>query len=306
MNASEIEEAARPNTPGKQRHVVLGFAEVSGLAIFSAAKPAEKRLAANGRYQRTVNRAVLRMLGGAEKRRALLRFWSRRQSLRDKIAEWLLRRNNRERHDARIARHELDGWIEMQNLNELCRSKSRIFFRSPQRDLVALLLHFHAQRITFESDARAHRAVDLGCVVARCPQRFTRNSDRFVRGGQIEIPARASEDCLLLLRIEAVASSFRKLMGFERSKNCVADIGLSGDRPAGRITLLMNFFDQAFRVLDQVVMAPIRHARRGPRKKTFDCTLLSSTCLGELFTSELHIQILRPGQSQRGGQINRE
>ena len=81
MNASEIEKAARPNAPGEQRHVVLGFAEMSGLAVHSAAEPAEKRLAADTWNQRTINRTVLRMLSGAEKRRALLRFGPCCQSL---------------------------------------------------------------------------------------------------------------------------------------------------------------------------------------------------------------------------------
>ena len=104
---------------------------MSGLTVFAAAERAEKRLATGGRNQRTVNRAVLCVLRRAEKRRTLLRFGSRRQGLRDKIAERLLRGNDRERDYARIARHELDGWIEMQKLNQCRGSESRIFFRAP-------------------------------------------------------------------------------------------------------------------------------------------------------------------------------
>jgi len=36
-----------------------------------------------------------------------------------------------------------------------------------------------------------------------------------VRGCEIEIAARGCEDCFLSLRVETVASRFRKLMGFE-------------------------------------------------------------------------------------------
>ena len=71
----------------------------------------------------------------------------------------------------------------MQNLNELCRSKSRIFFGSPQRDLVALSLHSYVQRIAFKGDARVHRAIDLGRVIGRCPQRFPCHCHRLMRRG---------------------------------------------------------------------------------------------------------------------------
>src|SRR2546422_460533 len=74
MNVSEIEKAPGANAPGEQRHIVLGSAEVSGLAVHSAAKPAEKRLTADARNQRGVDRAVLSMLSGVEKRCALLCF----------------------------------------------------------------------------------------------------------------------------------------------------------------------------------------------------------------------------------------
>ena len=127
-----------------------------------------------------------------------------------------------------------------------------------------------------------------------------------MRSGEIEIAARGGEDCLLLLRIDTVSSRFRKLMRFERFENCIADVGLRGNRPAGRVTLFVDFFDQAFRVLDQVVMAPIRHARRGPRKKALNRALLLRICLGKSFSGKLNIQIPRTGQLQRGGQINRQ
>ena len=75
-----------------------------GLTVHSAAEPAEKRLATDGRNQRTVNRAVLRMLCCAKERGTLLCFGPHRQSLRNKIAERFFRRNNRERHDAGVTR----------------------------------------------------------------------------------------------------------------------------------------------------------------------------------------------------------
>ena len=127
-----------------------------------------------------------------------------------------------------------------------------------------------------------------------------------MRRGQIEIAARGLEDCLLLLRVEPVASGVRKMMGLERFENCVADVGLRGDCRSWRVALFVDFLDQAFSILNQVVVLAIRHARRNPRKKPLDGAFLSRICLGEFFPRELNVDVARPGQPQRRRQINRE
>ncbi len=92
-----------------------------------------------------------------------------------------------------------------------------------------LLLHFDPERIAFECDSGADRSVDLCRISARCLQCFPRNTYRAVRRREIEITVRGHEDCLLLLRIETVSSSFRELLRFERLENCVAEIRLRGN-----------------------------------------------------------------------------
>src|SRR5207249_11578705 len=123
----------------------------------------------------------------------------------------------------------------------------------------AWLLHFDAQGVAFKSDTRVHGAGGLRRVVARCPQCFTRNSEGLVRGGEIEISARGGEDCLLLLRIEAVAGGFRKLMRFERFENRVADLRVRDDHPAWCVTLLVDFLNQPLGILDQVIVPAISY-----------------------------------------------
>src|SRR6266567_7356314 len=133
----------------------------------------------------------------------------------------------------------------MQNLNQFRGSEPHVFFCSSQCNLITLLLHFDAQRVTFERNARVYGAIGLGRVIGLCSQRFTRNSHRFMRSGEIEIAARGREDRFLLLRAETVASGFLKLVSFERFENRVADFGLSENGSARGVTLFMNFFDYA-------------------------------------------------------------
>src|SRR5437899_13011381 len=126
-----------------------------------------------------------------------------------------------------------------------------------------------------------------------------------MRGGQIEIAARSGEGCLLLLGIETVSSSFRKLVSFERFENCVTEIGLRGDGRSWRVALFVNVLDQAFGALDQVIVPAIRDARRNPRKKSFKGALLRSIRFSDLLPRKLNIEIPRPGQTQRRRQIDR-
>ena len=121
----------------------------------------------------------------------------------------------------------------MQNLDEFRGSEPHIFLRSPQGDFVALLLNFDAQGVALKSNTGAHGAIDLDRVIGRCTQGFLRDSHRFVGRREIEISARRSQDRLLCVRIETVASCFCKLMGFERFENCVADVGLRETVPPG-------------------------------------------------------------------------
>jgi len=59
VNLAENKKAARTNAPVQQSHVLFRFAEVSGLAVFAAAKSTDERLTADRRDKRPVNRAVL-------------------------------------------------------------------------------------------------------------------------------------------------------------------------------------------------------------------------------------------------------
>ena len=194
----------------------------------------------------------------------------------------------------------------MQNLDEFRGSEPHIFLRSPQGDFVALLLNFDAQGVALKSNAGAHGAIDLDRVIGRCTQGFLRNSHRFVGRREVEISARRSQDRLLRLRIETVASCFCKLMGFERFENCVADVGLRENSPARRVTLFVDFFDYALGVLDQVIMATIRDAGRNPRKKSLNRALLLRMRLGQFFARKLDVDVSRAGQPQGCRQIDRQ
>ena len=112
-----------------------------------------------------------------------------------------------------------------------------------------------------------------------------------MRSGEIEIATRGRQNCFLLLRAETVASCFRQLVSFERFENRVADVGLRCDYRSWRVTLLVDFFDRAFGVLNQVVVPAIRHARRDPREKPLNRALAVGLCFVQPLPGNLNIEI---------------
>src|SRR5947208_7774248 len=75
-NSTQIKQSARANPPAEANGIILRFTEVANAVILAASKSSGGRLRADGRNQRTIDGAVLRLDRRGDDRLALLKFWS--------------------------------------------------------------------------------------------------------------------------------------------------------------------------------------------------------------------------------------
>src|SRR5437667_8979434 len=121
--------------------------------------------------------------------------------------------------------------------------------------------------------------------------------------GQIEITLGSSGNSVLTLSLKGMLARVFELPGGEFVVNRVAQVQLADQRATRRVGLFVDFLDDAFGVL-QIVMSAINNPRRKPGKELKQRTLVERPGLGEPFSREAHVQILRAREPQRGGQVN--
>src|SRR5205807_1850159 len=95
----------------------------------------------------------------------LFKLRSRSERLLDDRIQGGVGINQRERGKVQIRRHKFDGRIEAQYLREPSAGDALLFDNLAQRELIALLLHSHAQSVAFERKTGFDGALDLSVVI---------------------------------------------------------------------------------------------------------------------------------------------
>src|SRR6266516_1973288 len=165
MNASKIKQTTWPNSPANPDKVILRWAEVAGAVIFAAAESASKRLCADRRNQRPVNRAVLRLPSGCNQSLALFQFGTRPERLLHQRIQRSVGFNERQRHEVGVLRNQFHSGVEMQDLGETRRGHALLFECLAQSELISLRLHLHPKFVAFECDADADCIMQLLLII---------------------------------------------------------------------------------------------------------------------------------------------
>lgn len=145
---------------------------------------------------------------------------------------------------------------------------------------------------------------DLRFVVGGDAHGFARHTDGRLGEAQVKIALSRDRDAFLAPSFQRVVSRLHELLGRKLPVDRLAQIQLAGQRGARGVSLFAHRQDISLGGLNSAVVAAIRHARGQPRKKLEPRALIQGSGFGQPLLGDLHVQILRAGQPQCGGQVN--